>query len=237
MSLTAEGRVPPAANELIIVPGHGVCRLGRTRPKSAGRDDSWCGAHAGEASLYIDHIRSGVELSHGRPASLLVFSGGQTRWSAGPRSEAQSYYEIARDHDWWGLPGVATRTALEEYARDGLENLLFSLARFREVTGDWPAHATIAGWAFKRERYYAYARLINLPDGRLEYVGVNEPPPPALAAAIEGERTRLARLHGTTLAEALRVDDLRTRRDPFSRGHPYSALIDELCRYLSASRS
>ena len=217
---------------LIIVPGHGVCRPGSTGPNAVGDDESWCGTYPREARFYVEHVRSGVEISHRRPSSLLMFSGGQTRAAAGPRSEAQSYFEIARDHDWWSHAEVVTRTALEEYARDGFENLVFSLARFRQVTGTWPSLVVITGWAFKRQRYEAYGRLINLPLERLEYVGVNQPPSNSLLAAIDGEKARIAELKRAKLRDLLDSDELRTRRDPFSRGNPYVELVADLFREL-----
>lgn len=49
----------------------------------------------GEPPFYVEHIRKGVELADNDKKALLVFSGGQTRYEAGPRSEAQSYWMIA----------------------------------------------------------------------------------------------------------------------------------------------
>jgi len=46
-------------------------------------------------AAFVAHIKAGVELAKKDPASLLVFSGGQTRGNAGPRSEGVSYYRVA----------------------------------------------------------------------------------------------------------------------------------------------
>ena len=184
--------------------------------------------------MYVEHVKAGVTIAHGRPSTLLLFSGGQTREAAGPRSEGRSYFEIARDHRWWSRLAVEPRTFLEEYARDGFENLVFSLARFRELTGNWPGHVVVAGWVFKRQRYETYARLLNCPPDRFEYVGVNQPPSDSLRSAIEGESSRLDWLQHSELADLFEPDDLRRRRDPFSREHPYRDLIADLCREPSA---
>jgi len=49
----------------------------------------------GEARSFIEHIRLGVEAVAADPKALLLFSGGQTRRAAGPRSEGLSYWVVA----------------------------------------------------------------------------------------------------------------------------------------------
>jgi len=44
------------------------------------------------------------------------------------------------------------RAATEEYALDSYENLLFALARFREVTGRWAERVTVVSYGMKRQR-------------------------------------------------------------------------------------
>jgi hypothetical protein len=44
------------------------------------------------------------------------------------------------------------RAVTEEYAMDSYQNLLFSFARFHEVTGRWPAKVTVVGYGMKRRR-------------------------------------------------------------------------------------
>jgi hypothetical protein len=46
-------------------------------------------------AAFVAHIKAGVELAKRDATSLLVFSGGQTRGDAGPRSEGVSYYRVA----------------------------------------------------------------------------------------------------------------------------------------------
>lgn len=45
------------------------------------------------------------------------------------------------------------RSTTEDYALDSFQNVLFSLARFREVTGHFPNRITIVGYAFKQKRF------------------------------------------------------------------------------------
>jgi len=41
----------------------------------------------------------------------------------------------------------------EDAALDSYQNVLFSLARFRELTGAYPVHITVVGHAFKCRRF------------------------------------------------------------------------------------
>lgn len=44
------------------------------------------------------------------------------------------------------------RATTEEFALDSYTNLLFSYARFKEVTGRWPEKVTVVGFEMKRAR-------------------------------------------------------------------------------------
>lgn len=101
----------------------------------------------------LQHIQRGVAIAASDNASLLVFSGGETRAAAGPRSEASSYWEAADALGWYGRPAVRGRSLLEVHARDSFENLLFSLCRFREASGRYPSRVTVVSFGFKRRRF------------------------------------------------------------------------------------
>ncbi len=61
----------------------------------------------------------------------------------------------------------------EDAALDSYQNVLFSLARFRELTGANPAHITVVGHAFKRRRFEQLHRLaLRWPRTRFAYEGV-----------------------------------------------------------------
>ena len=77
------------------------------------------------------------------PNALLIFSGGETRRDAGPRSEGASYWQVANAADWFGYPSVRQRSATEEAARDSYENVLFGLCRFYQLTGHYPETVTV----------------------------------------------------------------------------------------------
>ena len=75
------------------------------------------------------------------------------------------------------------RMTTENYALDSFENLLFSIARFREYTGQYPAKVTVVGYKFKEKRFRElHARALRwqlhkpASDGssRFTYVGIDD---------------------------------------------------------------
>lgn len=76
-----------------------------------------------------------------------------------PLSEGASYHRLAAARGLLTSTGstsrdlpLSSRATTEEFALDSYENLLFSMARFREVTGHWPAHVTVVGYGMKQHR-------------------------------------------------------------------------------------
>lgn len=65
----------------------------------------------------------------------------------------------------------------EEYALDSFENLLFSLYRFRELTGEFADKITIVGFGFKARRFLDYhAKAIDYPKEKISYVAIDPQP-------------------------------------------------------------
>lgn len=85
--------------------------------------------YAGEVESFLDHIRIGIEEAAEDPLALLLFSGGQTRLAAGPRSEGLSYWVVAEAGGWFNHTEVRGRAFTEEHARDSFENMLFGMCR------------------------------------------------------------------------------------------------------------
>ena len=77
---------------LFLVAGHAIPR----RFDALESDEGWFLKHfqAGEARLYVEHVRRGVLLASAHPDSILLFAGGQTDSQAGPRSEGQGYWLV-----------------------------------------------------------------------------------------------------------------------------------------------
>lgn len=62
---------------------------------------------------------------------------------------------------------------IEDAALDSFQNVLFSIARFRELTGAYPVRITVVGHNFKRRRFEDLHRLaIRWPKLRFTYEGV-----------------------------------------------------------------
>ncbi|GJN02881.1 hypothetical protein PR202_ga20271 [Eleusine coracana subsp. coracana] len=156
----------PRLRNLVMVAGHSIytsASCGKT-----DREDSWFlepyQKHPGQAATFLAHIKEGVEIAAGDENALLLFSGGETRKDAGPRSEAQSYWAIAESKGWFGKDeSVRSRALTEEHARDSFENLLFSVCRFRELTGQYPQNITVVSYDFKEER------LLNYTEPHLDF--------------------------------------------------------------------
>ena len=200
----------------VICPGHAVYLGG-----DVWADASWVlqAFQSGEPPFYVAHMKRAVELAAADPESLLIISGGQTRSEAGPKSEAQGYWEVADALQWFGHPEVRERICLEEFSRDSFENLWFSIRRFQEYAGALPAYVTVAGWAFKRERFEFHRETIAWLAARFTYVGVNNPAD--LKAALTGEQRALAEFQADPYGIGEALAKKRSQRNPFHQRHPY----------------
>lgn len=216
---TESVRSHKGAKFLVMVPGHAIY-VGR-EASHAKLDEYWMGGFRGEAPFYTQHAIAGVAeiILGGR--SILVFSGGQTREAAGPLSEAQSYWSLADQHAWLKKDGVKERAFTEEFARDSLENLAFSVGRFVQITGERPVDIIICGWTFKEARYRLHADALGIRQGNLHYIGVNNLMGDALAGALKGEAKTLADFRASPLGTEGILAQKRAQRDPFLRGDAY----------------
>jgi len=62
---------------------------------------------------------------------------------------------------------------IEDASLDSFQNVLFSIARFRELTGAYPTRTTVVGHDFKRRRFERLHRLaLRWPKLRFTYEGV-----------------------------------------------------------------
>lgn len=104
LSLISDSYPLKNLHNLVMVAGHSVYIS-----SSCGKfdsEDSWLlepyQKHPGQAATFIAHIKKGVEFAAQDESALLLFSGGETRNNAGPRSEAQSYWSVAEAKGWFG---------------------------------------------------------------------------------------------------------------------------------------
>ncbi|EPY50931.1 hypothetical protein SPOG_00534 [Schizosaccharomyces cryophilus OY26] len=214
-------------NHLIIIAGHAVWLGG----SSQGQEDSeWIlePYQKGEGKVFAEHARKGLNLLEQDESSLLVFSGGQTRPNAGPYSEAQSYYLLSKSMNDDAF--LLSRRTTEEFARDSLENVLFSIARFHEVTGHYPEKITVVSFEFKRERFLNLHReAIRFPSQHFYFVGI-DPEGGVPQASYDAEKNN-ALLPFTedpyACVHSLLVRK-RRERNPYRRQHSYLITCPEL---------
>lgn len=211
---------------LVIVAGHAIY-VGQDF-QNPEQDRNWFlqSFQRGEPPFYIEHIRAGIDVSGNDSRSLLVFSGGQTRREAGPRSEAQSYWNLADYFRWWSVSEVSERSTTEEFARDSFENLLFSICRFKEWTGRYPQKIRVVSWAFKEKRFSLHREALRIPESRFEFYGANQPKD--LVRAEKGEAKAIAAFKKDPYAAGDDLGQKRADRNPFSRINPYRLGCPEL---------
>uniref|UniRef100_A0A1D1XDB8 Uncharacterized protein C57A10.07 n=1 Tax=Anthurium amnicola TaxID=1678845 RepID=A0A1D1XDB8_9ARAE len=223
----------PFANlhNLVMVAGHSIYTS-----SSCGKvdqEDSWFlepyQKNPGQVATFLAHIKEGVEVAAKDDTALLLFSGGETRKNAGPRSEAQSYWAVAESKGWFGKQHTVRNRALtEEHARDSFENLLFSVCRFRELTGDYPHNITVISYDFKEERFAHLHRLaLGFPETRFLYIGTPASPA-SKEAAMKGEAAVRAQFLEDPYGCLGSLHRKRLVRDPFHRSIPYPSGCPEL---------
>ncbi|XAR49632.1 hypothetical protein NMG60_11032897 [Bertholletia excelsa] len=226
---------------LVMVAGHSVYTSSSCQ--KVDKEDSWFlesyQKHPGQAATFVRHIKEGVEVAFKDSDALLLFSGGETRKNAGPRSEAQSYWSVAESEEWFGKQeSVRWRALTEEHARDSFENLLFSVCRFRELTGTYPHNITVVSYDFKEERFaHLHRSAIRFPEARFFYSGTPASPT-SREAAVKGEALVRAQFQADPYGclGSLRLKKLG--RDPFHRTIPYPKgcpEIEGLFKYCGAA--
>jgi hypothetical protein len=90
-------------------------------------------------------------------------------------SEAESYLRLAISSNMFLNPNSQFfRATTEEYSLDSYQNLLFSIARFHEYTGQYPQKITVVGFEMKRRRFAELHRAaIRWPTSRFDYIGID----------------------------------------------------------------
>ncbi|XVF64389.1 hypothetical protein PTKIN_Ptkin09bG0165500 [Pterospermum kingtungense] len=226
---------------LVMVAGHSVYTSSSCG--KVDKEDSWFlepyQKNPGQAATFLAHIKEGIESTARDDEALLLFSGGETRKDAGPRSEAQSYWAVAESKEWFGKEeSVKWRALTEEHARDSFENLLFSVCRFRELTGTYPHNITVVSYDFKEERFaHLHRSAIGFPEWRFLYRGT----PASLTskeAALKGEASVRTQFEQDPYGCMGSLKRKKVGRDPFHRSIPYPngcPEIEGLFRYCGVA--
>ena len=139
---------------------------------------------SGEHHTFISHIEAGAALLRHDPDSVLMFSGGKTQ-DLLRRTEAESYSQVfIKMHMWQRIEDYGSdvdkarmlRTIRERHATDSYQNLLFSIAKFRKLAGQYPKTITVITHAFKERRFLElHAKAIKWPTNRIRVLGINPP--------------------------------------------------------------
>lgn len=165
----------------------------------------------GEHETFLAHIQASLDIMTtgtnatwkedvpwNQDSTILIFSGGATKRSLTPLSEARSYYhaalaeELAQGHIGGGRAYQLYskgRILLEEHATDSLQNLLFSILLFRQTIGHYPKTIRVVTHAFKSKRFLElHAPAIHWPKDRIQTQGID----PVMSSAdiestLEGE--------------------------------------------------
>jgi len=254
-----EKSVASKATHLVVVAGHSVLVSGAV--ENAAFDESvwWLldyQKNRGLPQAIVSHIQAGIRIALHDEASLLVFSGGETRAQTGPETEGGSYFRVADALDLWdgrdvfltenngadqaNTPQSSTvraRAVTEEYATDSFENLLFSICRFREVTGSYPKKISFVSFSFKRERFETlHAGALRWPLDHFNYVGVDPPSSTGfnLQESSAGEKSN-SLLPFQTDPYGCHTEILqrkRRERNPFARRAPYELTCPEMKELL-----
>eukprot|EP00536_Pseudo-nitzschia_multiseries_P016017 jgi/Psemu1/320953/estExt_fgenesh1_pm.C_10000004 len=225
-----------------MVAGHSITVSGHLKDADRDENDWFLVSYQkgqGLPQAIHAHISAGIKEAQKDPTALLIFSGGETRAVSGPQTEAQAYYHVADAMNLWPSDpntSVRARTTTEEFATDSFENLLFSIARFREVTGRYPEKITVVSFSFKHRRFETlHAPALRWPSDRFAYIGVDPPASTGfdLADASNGELNNAAApFEGDPYGCHSEVlQNKRKGRNPFKRTPPYPLSCPEM-KYL-----
>ena len=194
-----------------------------------------------EHDTFIHHIITGALAVENDLSALLIFSGGTTAKER-VRSEAEGYESIYVGLVSKLLRGECERYALEPYATDSYQNLLFSILRFRILTGRYPKHIKVITHAFKERRFLTlHAAAIKWPAHRIRIMGIN--PPFTLQELQETQRGEFNKGYGRFERDLYGVGEMlgakRSARnwDPRVGEEAYGGLEDEVALLLAWVRT
>lgn len=227
-------------SHLVIVPGHAIWNGGLNYTE----DSDWMlePFQHGQTDAFVEQIKAGAALVASSPNTLLVFSGSESRQNANGKSEAQSYQRLlVRFVDQAEVPPLSLeRVTTEQFARDSYENLLFSIARFYEVAGEYPKEITVIGYTFKKQRYIDLHRAaVKFPLDRFHYIGI-DPASLDLQDAERGEKENARSLYERDLygCHNKKLMEKKKLRNPARRRHGYelsNRLLAPLIEYCPIS--
>ncbi|KAJ7782827.1 hypothetical protein B0H16DRAFT_1494517 [Mycena metata] len=162
-------------NHLVVVPGHAIW-VGtnpglRTEPKEWAFRSYQTGQESSRLEVFFKHISTAAQIALEDERSLVVFSGGQTQPTS-TTTEGESYLRLALSAGLFQSETFSRATS-ENFSLDSFQNLLFSIARFREFTGTYPSKITVVGYTMKQTRFSVHRTAIRWPESRFTYIGID----------------------------------------------------------------
>ncbi|CUS20416.1 LAQU0S01e06106g1_1 [Lachancea quebecensis] len=125
----------------------------------------------------------------------------------------------------------AKHISTEEFALDSFDNLLYSLARFHELTLNYPSSVTIVGFGFKTKRFLqCHACAIDYPLSKIEYLSYEPKPQYSETEKIEAYFNDLKHQENKNALELFALDwygtkeplrSKKTKRNPFALSQNY----------------
>lgn len=212
--------------DLVIVAGHAI--FSHSDYKQCTNENHWRLQQFQKTehhlSAFLSQIALGLSLIQSNPRSILIFSGGCTRTDVGSFSEAQTYWKVAQNCDYEGFHGFAQvqkRVFTEDYAMDSFQNVLFSICRFHEITGNYPRNITIISWSYKQHRFeYLHRKALYLNDRMFKFIGedgnVN-----VSNHALKWERMAIESFTHDMYGCMHPLSTLRIKRNPYLKSLPY----------------
>jgi len=115
---------------------------------------------------------------------------------------------------------------------------LFSICRFREVTGNYPKKITVVSFTFKQHRFQEmHAAALRWPASQFEYIGVDPPASSGfdLEKSTRGEYENAAKPFETDPygCHSEILQNKRKQRNPFSRTPPYALSCPDMKELLA----
>lgn len=176
--------------------------------------------HPEQTKTYKEQLKTAFELLNDGEYDVLIISGGYTKLQI-EKSEARGMLDLATELKLKNKRGLIL---LEEYARDSLENLLFSMCRHFQYLKSAPKSVGSCSWQFNVERYGIFAKKLSIPDFHVIPVGrlKNE-------ELISEKWAKLAEKDPFYTKQSDSKEKYRNR-DPWKKGHPYSQISPDFQR-------
>lgn len=217
---------PGEFRHLILVAGHSVLRntatISQIQASLEGKqeEDAWYLHHYQKGQrigpTIKQHLELGLKELRKDPMSLLVISGGRTRKGEN-NSEAKSYYKVLQTDQFSISNSEWERIVLENYARDSLTNILYSIKVFEKYNNNrLPRSITTISFDFKEPRFHLHMSTLGIPTSNVRFLGYS--PNTVGSAQLKGEKLTYNAFKRDPLGCHGKLFAKRQARDPWNDG-------------------